>query len=381
MEIDYEALTQIFLTEAESLLGTMEESLVVLEVYPEDEETLFAIFRAAHTLKGSAACLGLVGVPDFAHVVEDILQRMSLRTVAVTHDLVTLLLQSVDALRQMTGFSAGESMLPEHQALLERLNHVAEAAMLPPGEAPAATSTTIASVMANPLPPALAYAPPATAIAPGAPTADGDRSSGNGAGRSKPAAAPKAAPAVKAPARAAGSNPLVADGAEAVACTQYLTFFMGQEEYGIPILHVREILEYDTLTKVPATPPWIRGVMNVRGQAVPVVDLAHKLGMAESEISRWTCIVTVEAEFEGECVAMGVMADRVSQVMELPAADVVRPPAFGAHRQTDYLLGMGRIDKRFVLLLDIDRVLSADEMLSLAAFGDGALAEAMAYLH
>jgi len=148
---------------------------------------------------------------------------------------------------------------------------------------------------------------------------------------------------------------------------QYLGFYIAEEEYAIGILRVKEILEYDTITKVPGTPPSIRGVINLRGSVVPVVDLALKFGLPESPITKRTCIVVVEVDLDGERTVMGVMADAVSQVIDLGPEDVEPPPAFGTRVHMDYLLGMGKAGKKFILLLDIDRVLSANELLQAAA--------------
>jgi purine-binding chemotaxis protein CheW len=143
---------------------------------------------------------------------------------------------------------------------------------------------------------------------------------------------------------------------------QYLSFSIAGEEYAIGILRVREILEYDTLTKVPTTPPSIRGVINLRGSVVPVVDLAVKFGLPESVISKRTCIVVVEVNLDGERAVMGVLSDAVSQVIDLPASEVEPPPPFGTRVRVDCLIGMGRAGRKFVLLLDIDKLLSLDEL-------------------
>jgi purine-binding chemotaxis protein CheW len=150
---------------------------------------------------------------------------------------------------------------------------------------------------------------------------------------------------------------------ESAEQTQYLTFFLGGDEYAIGILRVREIIEYDVVTHVPATPPWIRGVINLRGAVVPVVDLSVKFGLPETPVSRRTCIVIVEVELEGQQTAMGVIADLVSQVIDLRPEDVEPPPPFGTRVRVDFLKGMGKLGKRFALVLDIDRVLSASELL------------------
>lgn len=149
--------------------------------------------------------------------------------------------------------------------------------------------------------------------------------------------------------------------------TQYLGFYIGGEEYAIGILRVKEILEYDTITRVPGTPVSLRGVINIRGSVVPVVDLAVKFGLPGSSVTKRTCIVVVEVEIDGERTVMGVMADSVSQVMDLGAGDIEPPPAFGTRVRLDYLLGMGKAGKKFILILDIDRVLSATELEAAAA--------------
>lgn len=148
--------------------------------------------------------------------------------------------------------------------------------------------------------------------------------------------------------------------------SQYLSFFLAGEEFGIGILKVKEILEYGAVTRVPTTPPWIRGVINLRGSVVPVVDLAVKFGLAESAVTRWTCIVIVETELEGERAVMGVVADAVSQVIDLTQADIEPPPAFGSRVRVEFLLGMGKLDQKFVLLLDIDKLLSTSELVTVA---------------
>ena len=111
--------------------------------------------------------------------------------------------------------------------------------------------------------------------------------------------------------------------------TQYLGFFLGGEECAIGILRVREILEYGVVTRVPGTPPWVRGVMNLRGRVVPVIDLGVKFGAPESPVTRRTCIVVVEVTLEGQKSVMGVVADAVRHVFELAAGEIEPPPVFG----------------------------------------------------
>ncbi len=151
--------------------------------------------------------------------------------------------------------------------------------------------------------------------------------------------------------------------------TQFLTFYLAGEEYGIGILRVKEILEYDTVTPVPRTPPAIRGVINLRGNVVPVVDLAAKFGLPPSPLAKRTCIVIVEVSLAGRETVMGLLVDAVSQVMDLLPGDIEPPPAFGTAVTVDYLAGMGKVGKRFVLLLDVDQVLAAPELLAVEALG------------
>jgi purine-binding chemotaxis protein CheW len=144
---------------------------------------------------------------------------------------------------------------------------------------------------------------------------------------------------------------------------QVLTFHIGGDTYAIDILRVREIVEYQTVTRVPTAPAWIRGVVNLRGSVVPALDLAVKLGLPGAPVGRRTCIVLVEVELQGEETVLGIIADAVDQVVDLSPADVQPPPSFGARVHPDYLLGLAKLDSRLALLLDIDRILTTDELL------------------
>ena len=146
-----------------------------------------------------------------------------------------------------------------------------------------------------------------------------------------------------------------------VKAPQYLSFTIAGTDYGLPILMVKEILQFEETTRVPGTPASIRGVINVRGQVVPVVDLAVKFGRGETTISKRTCILVVEAAVGGERLTVGVLADAVNEVLDLPASEIEAAPSFGANVRIDYLTGMGKVGRSFVLLLDADRVLSASE--------------------
>lgn len=156
--------------------------------------------------------------------------------------------------------------------------------------------------------------------------------------------------------------PLSGPGRPVAPPGQYLGFALGGEEYAVGILRVREIIEYTAVTRIPSAPPSVRGVINLRGGVVPVVDLAVKFGQAPCTVTRRTCIVVVEVSLDGERLTLGVLADSVSQVMELSAADIEPPPAFGTSVHVDYLLGMGKTPRGFVLILDVERVLTTGEL-------------------
>jgi purine-binding chemotaxis protein CheW len=149
---------------------------------------------------------------------------------------------------------------------------------------------------------------------------------------------------------------------EAIEQQQYLTFLLANEECGISILKVREIIEYDTVTIVPKMSPWVRGVLNLRGSVVPVVDLAAKFGMEQKPVDKTTCIVIVETCFEGQQLTVGLIVNAVNQVMDV-SQDEIRPvPDFGTSVKMDYLIGMAQSGRKFALLLDVDKVLTTEEL-------------------
>jgi len=166
--------------------------------------------------------------------------------------------------------------------------------------------------------------------------------------------------------------------------TQYLTFMLGGEPFAIGILVIKEIIEYSALTTVPMMPDCIRGVINLRGAVVPVMDLAARFARAPTAITRRTCIVIVEvraAEGEGSQV-VGVMVDAVNEVLDIAAQDIEPPPSFGARVRSDFIHGMGKVRGSFVILLDVDRVLSLEELdLPGQAGGEPAAARAEALAH
>lgn len=145
---------------------------------------------------------------------------------------------------------------------------------------------------------------------------------------------------------------------------QYLTFTVSADAYAIGILRVKEIIAYDFVTRVPRTPDFIRGVINLRGSVVPVIDLAMKFGYGEIAPTGSTCIVIVEVDLEGKPVVMGLMVDAVDQVIDLAEADIQETPSFGTQVSVEFLVGMGRYGKSFVLILDIDKVLATNEIIT-----------------
>lgn len=144
---------------------------------------------------------------------------------------------------------------------------------------------------------------------------------------------------------------------------KYLTFFLGDEEYGLEILKVHEIIGLLPITRVPRTPAFIRGVINLRGRVIPTVDLRLKFGMDEKEATEETCIVVVQAVE----TQIGVIVDRVNEVLDIAEEDVEDTPSFGSEVDTSYLLGVAKTGGRVRLLLDIDRVLSAQDVIALHA--------------
>lgn len=142
---------------------------------------------------------------------------------------------------------------------------------------------------------------------------------------------------------------------------QYLAFTLAGGAYAVGILKVKEILQFEEITTVPSTPRSIRGVLNLRGSVVAVVDLALKCGLPETPVTGRTCVLVVETGLDGGAAVMGLMVDAVSEVIELGTDDVEEPPAFGARVKVDYLLGIGKVGRKFVLLLDIDKIVSSDE--------------------
>lgn len=164
------------------------------------------------------------------------------------------------------------------------------------------------------------------------------------------------------------SHALVAGRAQPVPeLGQYLTFMLGSEMFAIGILAIKEIIEYHTLTVVPLTPASVRGVINLRGAVVPVMDLSARFGKPSTEVGKRTCIVIVEVQSEDGAHDIGVIVDMVNEVLDIAASDIEPPPSFGARIRNDFIQGMGKVHGRFVILLDIDSVFQLDDLISLPA--------------
>jgi purine-binding chemotaxis protein CheW len=143
---------------------------------------------------------------------------------------------------------------------------------------------------------------------------------------------------------------------------QYLTFMLDEEIFALDISKVREVLDFAAVTKVPQTPDYMLGVINLRGSVVPVVDMRLKFGMTRTEKSVNTCIIIVEIELDGETTVLGALADSVQEVMDLAPGEIEPPPRIGARLKTKFIQGMGKRDTQFIIILDIDKVFSVDEL-------------------
>ena len=155
---------------------------------------------------------------------------------------------------------------------------------------------------------------------------------------------------------------------------QYLTFALGEEVFAMNIANVREIIQYGPMTTVPLMPAFMRGMINLRGSVVPVIDLSARFGRGPSAVARRTCVVILEVSKDGLTQTLGVMVDAVNEVMEIPAEDIEPAPAFGTRIRTDFIAGMGRVNGRFVIILDVAHVFSLDELASLGRLAGSAVA-------
>jgi purine-binding chemotaxis protein CheW len=166
------------------------------------------------------------------------------------------------------------------------------------------------------------------------------------------------------PDKAPQGGALVRGTASAEERRQYLTFALNNEVFAIGILHVKEILEYADVAPVPLVPSFIRGVINLRGQVVPVIDLAARFSRTSAPVTKRSCVIIVEVGGRGEdgLQDIGVVVDAVHTILDIPVNDVEPPPAFGAKIRTDFIQGMGRVNGKFIILLNLAGVISVDEM-------------------
>jgi purine-binding chemotaxis protein CheW len=143
---------------------------------------------------------------------------------------------------------------------------------------------------------------------------------------------------------------------------KYLTFAIGKEEFGVGVLKVREIMGIQDITAVPQTPPYLKGVINLRGKVIPVIDLRLKFGLPSIEYTQRTCIIVVQVKSGSTLLLMGIVVDEVSEVITMAAGDIEDTPDFGAHVATNYILGMAKIKDKVKILLDINEVLTSQEL-------------------
>ncbi len=174
---------------------------------------------------------------------------------------------------------------------------------------------------------------------------------------------------------AAQRLPAAADSRELEEQQQYLTFMLSGETYATSILRIKEIIQYGQLTAVPRMPDFIRGVINLRGAVVPVIDLSARFGKPPTEVGKRNCIIIIEVAIGEETHNVGVMVDAVNAVLEIPANEIEPAPTFGTHIRADFIAGMGKINGKFVIILNIQYVLSMDDMAALAAAGSAPTAE------
>ncbi len=148
----------------------------------------------------------------------------------------------------------------------------------------------------------------------------------------------------------------------AVSSYQYVTFSLSDELFGVEVSRTREILSLTPVTKVPQMPEYLLGVINLRGQVVPVIDMRLKLGLPAGEETEDTCIIVVELQVDGEPMIVGALADAVREVLEIRSDQIEAPPRLGTRLNTEFIQGMGKVNEQFLILLDIDRVFNSDEL-------------------
>ena len=170
------------------------------------------------------------------------------------------------------------------------------------------------------------------------------------------------------------SNPQSAASVAAEAPAQYLTFTLGAEVFAMDIRTVREIIQHGPMTSVPLMPDFVRGVINLRGAVVPVIDLQARFGRPAASVGKKTCVVIFDAVREGERVELGLMVDAVSEVIDIAADQIEPPPDFGTAVRRDFIRGMGKVAGRFVIILEPDRAFDVNEMAELCESAQEAVA-------
>ncbi|MBF0518407.1 MAG: chemotaxis protein CheW [Nitrospirae bacterium] len=173
--------------------------------------------------------------------------------------------------------------------------------------------------------------------------------------------------------------------AEEAKIIQFLTFKLDDEVFAIHIEKIREVLEFTTVTRMPRTPEFMRGVINLRGSVVPVIDMKQKFGMSYTEKAVDTCVIILEVVMESDKVILGAMVDSVNEVMELEKSAIEPPPKIGTQLSNEFIEGIGKQDEQFIIILDIDKIFSADELAMVIDMKDGRMSleveEEMAVLH
>ena len=150
--------------------------------------------------------------------------------------------------------------------------------------------------------------------------------------------------------------------AENINASQFLTFNLADDIFAIDVIMAKEVLDYADVTRVPQTPDYMLGVINLRGSVVPVIDMRLKFGMDEIEMTRDSCIIVVEVDVEGEPVTVGALADSVQEVMDIEESQIEPPPRIGTKLNIEFIKGMGNLGEKFVIILDINKVFSADDL-------------------
>ena len=160
-----------------------------------------------------------------------------------------------------------------------------------------------------------------------------------------------------------------------VSSQQYVTFSLGEELFGVEVSRTREILSLTPVTSVPQTPEYLLGVINLRGQVVPVVDMRLKLGLTAGADTEDTCIIVVDVQIDGEVITVGALADAVREVMDIRSDQIEPPPRLGTRLNTEFINGMGTVDEQFMILLNIDKIFNSDEFAWVQGAAESAVEE------